>query len=255
MSVTPAPHNYQVQLVDISFAYDGKTVLKDVNLAISPGSYVGVIGPNGGGKTTLLKIVLGLLKPTKGQVLLFGQNQQDFHEWPKVGYVPQRVGNSDNNYPETVESVVAMGLLGKKGLYKHFQTEDYKQVKSVLTEMGLTQLKSRLIGNLSGGQQQRAYIARALVSNPQILFLDEPTTGIDLESQEEFYDILRHLNRDRNLTIVVVSHDVDVIVNEVTELVCLNQKLVYHGHPKQFLKTEYLEKLYGKNVKLILHGH
>jgi zinc transport system ATP-binding protein len=216
---------------------------------------VGLIGPNGGGKTTLLKIMLGLLKPKQGTVKLFGQPIEKFNNWSKIGYVPQKAVNFDVKFPATVQEVVMMGRYGKRGLLHRITQEDKQVVQKVLEQVDMLGFSNRLIGDLSGGQQQRVFIARALATEPEVVFLDEPTVGVDVQTQEHFYDLLKKLNTQLNLTLVLVSHDIDVIAHEATELACINQNLVYHGTPKEFIKGDYIKNLYGKEVKFILHDH
>jgi len=247
-----------IEVTNVSFSYFGKNddeVLKDINLNIHQGDYLGIIGPNGGGKTTLLKLMLGLLKLTQGNIKLFGQDIQDFKNWAEIGYVPQKVVNFDNNFPATVLEVVSMGRFGKIGLLNFPSKNDSQKVHQALKQVGMLDYKDRLIGDLSGGQQQRVFIARSLAAEPKIIFLDEPTTGIDQKTQDEFYDLLQYLNKQMDITLVVVSHDMDIVAKEVTELACINKTLVYEGSPKEFFSNQKLLNLYGKGVKFLDHTH
>jgi zinc transport system ATP-binding protein len=244
-----------IEVEDLSFSYDNHQVLKDINLPIHKGDYLGVIGPNGSGKTTLIRLILGLLKPSKGTIKLFGQDITKFKDKSKIGYVPQKLVNLDTNFPATVEEIVAMGLYPRKGPFTFLNKTDKEKINHALEMVEISSLRNNLIGELSGGQQQRVFIARALSSDPEIIFLDEPTVGVDIKAQENFYLLLEKLNREFNLTLVLVTHDIDVVANEATELACINQTLVYHGSPKEFIKGDYLENLYGKNVKFIVHNH
>ncbi len=244
-----------IEVKNVSFAYAQEQVLKNISINVHEGDYLGVIGPNGGGKTTFLKIMLGLLKPTQGQVLLFGEPLKKFKNWSKIGYVPQKAVNFDAQFPATVFEVVLMGCYAKRGLLRWSTREDKKRVEEVLEQVGMLDFRNRLIGDLSGGQQQRVFIARALVAQPEVMFLDEPTAGIDVKKQEQFYTLLKQLNVSLNLTLVLVSHDIDVVAHEATELACINQTLTYHGAPKEFIKGDYLKNLYGKEVKFVLHDH
>jgi zinc transport system ATP-binding protein len=234
-----------VELKNVSFAYGGEPTLVDLNLKVAAGEYVGVIGPNGGGKTTLMKLMLGLLTPDKGEVKLFGVPRNQFSHWHKIGYVPQRFGSSDFRLPITVEEVVGFGAL--KG--------GKSTVSESLAQVGLQNLAKRRLNELSGGQQQKVFIAKALASHPEVLILDEPTAGVDVKAQDDFYQLLAELNKDHGITIILVSHDIDVVVNEVSKLACINEALVYHGQPKDFIEKDYMTKLYGKTRKFILHGH
>jgi zinc transport system ATP-binding protein len=238
----------------ISFRYGQEFVLDDINFEIKEGEFVGIIGPNGSGKTTLLKIMLGLLKPQQGFVEMSGKGVQ-VGQHTQIGYIPQKVTQLETRFPITVEEVVMLGRVNGKNLFHRTNAQDKKMVDEALRLVDLFEFRKKLVTDLSGGQQQRAFIAKALAGKPQLLILDEPTMGIDIESQEKFYALLEKLNKKHHLTIIIVSHDVDVVVNEVSSVLCLNKTLVYHGNPKTFMKEEYLEKLYGKNRKFIIHGH
>ena len=234
-----------IELDNVSFSYTIDEVIKEVTLQIHKGDYVGLIGPNGGGKSTLLKLMLGVLKPTTGTVRLFGQDIKHFKEWSKIGYVPQKT-YFDINFPVTVEEVVAMGRYGKRGMF-HFPTKvDAQKVQQALDQVEMGQFGKRQIGDLSGGQQQRVFIARALVVEPEVIFLDEPTVGVDVKTQQQFYALLRKLNGELDLTLVLVSHELDVIAHESTELGYINRTLEYYGNPETFLKGEYFHELIGK---------
>lgn len=232
-----------VKISDVSFAYNGEPAVSDINLEIKRGEFLGIIGPNGSGKTTLLKIILGLLKPQKGEVQLFGQDMNRFKDWSKIGYVPQRAGSNVTSFPISVEEVVGMSGANEK------------PVMNALVEVEMVEHRKRLLRELSGGQQQRVFIARALATKPELLILDEPTVGVDVDSQAKFYQLLRDLNHNLSLTLALVSHDIDVVAHEVSEVACINCKLVCHGKPKDILKSDYLEKLYGKELRFVVHGH
>lgn len=244
-----------IELEHISFAYSGEEVLHDISLHLHRGDFLGVIGPNGGGKTTLLKIMLGLLTPSHGTVRLFGQPLKEFRDWKKIGYVPQKATNFDKSFPATVREVVSMGRYAQRGLVHFLTREDYAAVDQALEQVEMGQYRNRLIGDLSGGQQQRVFIARALASQPEVILLDEPTVGVDVQTQEEFYALLQKLNSDLALTLVLVSHDIDVVAHEATEIASINRTLIYHGPPKEFLKENYFADAYGKGLRFILHSH
>lgn len=235
-----------IKLEHVSFDYGSHTVLKDINLTVTKGDFLGLIGPNGSGKTTLLKVMLGLLKPKVGEVKLFGESLKSFKNWSKIGYVPQRVSTLAQNFPLTAEEVVEMGDVNKRG---------GDEVKAALEAVDMLPHAKKLLHQLSGGQQQRVFIARALVNQPELLILDEPTSGVDADSQAKFYQLLTDLNKKMKLTLVLISHDVDVVVNEVSEIVCINGSLIYHGSPKEALRKDVLDKLYGKDVRFVVHNH
>lgn len=244
-----------IKLENVSFRYQNEEVLDHISLEVEQGDFVGIIGPNGSGKTTLLRIILGRLAPQKGLVYLFGQSIPQFKNWPRIGYVPQKATFSDASFPVTVEELVMEGRIAQRGLIHFLTAEDNKAVRAALQAVDMAGVAKRLMRELSGGQQQRVFIARALASEPELLILDEPTVGVDIESQEEFYELLSKLRKTKGLTLVMVSHDVEVVVNEVNKLICINKQLVYHGSPQHFVSGDYFAKLYGKKRSLILHGH
>jgi zinc transport system ATP-binding protein len=244
-----------VEIKNMSFSYGQEQVLKDINLNVHKGDYLGIIGPNGGGKTTLLKIMLRLLKPDFGTISLFGQNISNFKDWSKIGYVSQRSVSFESNFPATVFEVVSMGRYGKVGMFHSLGKEDKKIVENALSEVEMLDFKDRIIGDLSGGQKQRVFIARALASQPELIFLDEPTVGVDAKTQESFYNLLKKLNQTFGLTLVLVSHDIDVVASESTELACVNKTLIYDSNPQDFFSGEIFKKMYGQKVKYVLHDH
>ncbi|HEY7651632.1 MAG TPA: metal ABC transporter ATP-binding protein [Methylomirabilota bacterium] len=243
-----------VELEDVDFAYGAVPVLERINLTVEPGDFLGIIGPNGSGKTTLLRIMLGLLPPTSGTVRLFGHPPGSFRQWGRIGYVPQRA-TLDASLPVTVHEVVATGLLPSLGLFGRIGAAERKRIAEVLGQVGMEDHTAARIGALSTGQQQRVLIARALVSKPELLMLDEPTGGVDPEAQTSFYALLHHLNRERDVTLILVSHDIGVVAKEVTKLACLNRRLVFHGRPGDFLSDAALTALYGPAVRVVSHEH
>jgi len=240
-----------IELSDVSFAYQVDDVVKDVTLQIHRGDYVGIIGPNGGGKSTLLKLMIGLLKPTEGKIKLFGQDIKAFKDWQRIGYVPQK-NNFDSNFPVTVEEVVMMGRFGRIGLFHLPSKKDEEKVLQALEQVEMQDFRKRQISDLSGGQQQRVFIARALVSEPEVIFLDEPTTGVDMKTQQQFYSLLRKLNRELSLTLVLVSHELEVVAHESTEFGYINRTLEYYGDPKPFVEGKYFHELLDKKG---VHNH
>ncbi len=249
-------HSKNIIEVDhVSFSYGREAVLKDITLQIHEGDYLGLIGPNGAGKTTLLKIMLGLLTPLQGTVRLFGEDIKKFKRWSDIGYVPQKATNFDINFPATVEEVVLMGRYGKRGLFHRTTNEDRKVVRQSLEHVALQDYKDRLIGDLSGGETQRVFIARALATEPKIIFLDEPTTGVDAKTQDEFYALLRKLNQELGLTLVLISHDIEKITQEVMHIACIDHTLVCHMSPEEFIRESDSMKVSGERIKVITHHH
>jgi len=254
--VNDSLNNNIIELKNLSFKYGNINVLDDINMQIKRGDFVGLIGPNGSGKSTLLKIILGLLTPQQGEVTLFGLPLNRFAAWDKIGYVSQKANSFNTGFPATVNEVVAMGLYGKKGIFKHLNRMDKKKVIEAIELVGLIEFEKRNIGKLSGGQQQRAFIARALVNDPELLILDEPTVGIDSESTKQFYNLLENLNKDLGITIILVSHDIGVVTKQVSQVACLNKQLHFHGSPEEFDQNQsLLQKIYGVDMGLVNHHH
>ena len=238
---------------NVSFSYQNQTVLENINFTVNEGEYLGVIGPNGGGKSTLLKLMLGLIKPTSGKILVEGHNIDHFKKRFQLGYVPQRAAVTEIAYPVTVEEIVSTGRIAKTGPFKRLNKKDQEIIEKSMETTGVLDYRKRLIQNLSGGERQRVYIARALAGEPKILFLDEPTSGVDVSSQEKFYNFLGQLNHDLKLTIVFVSHDLDAVANQVSTVLCLNKRMVCHGHPRNYIKEDFIKKLYGPEMKIVSH--
>jgi zinc transport system ATP-binding protein len=243
-----------VELEDVAFSHGEVRVLDRIDLTVGPGDFLGIIGPNGSGKTTLLRIMLGLLAPERGTVRLFGHAPSAFRQWGRLGYVPQKA-TLDPGLPATVHEVVATGLVPALGLFGRMRAAERARIVEVLGQVGMAAHAGARIGALSTGQQQRVLIARALVSNPELLILDEPTGGVDPETQTSFYALLQHLNREREVTLVLVSHDIGVVAKEVTKLACLNRRLIFHGPPGDFLSDAALTALYGPSVRVVSHEH
>lgn len=236
-----------VSIEDLQVRLDGRTVLEEVFLEVEEGDFLGLIGPNGGGKTTLLKAILGLIKPSRGRVLVFGMNPEAART--RVGYLPQK-SLFDQKFPVSSIEVVMMGRYGRKGLFGRYCAEDKDAALAALAAVGMEEQADREIGALSGGQQQRIFVARALVSEPDLLLLDEPATGIDSSRQREFYELLRDLNE--NMTIIMVSHDISAVSTYVNKIACVNRKLYYHGSKELF--AEEIEEAYQCPVEMIAHG-
>jgi len=225
-----------VEVQKVSFSYNGNEVLQDIDLAIHRGDYLGLVGGNGAGKTTLLRIILGLLSASAGSVRLFGSDISDFSDWSKIGYVPQKATSFDAKFPATAFEVVLMGLYGKRGLFRHIRGTDKELALKALALVEMEDESARLIGTLSGGEQQRVFIARALVSEPEILFLDEPTVGVEKNVRDAFYALLRRLNEDLHLTVVLVTHDIESIAHEAMHIACIDRTLEFCPSAAEFLR-------------------
>ena len=248
---------FSVALFDVTsltLVKSSQTILSNITFTIRKGEYCAIIGPNGGGKTTLFRLILGLETPTSGEIKLFGQPIKSFKEFYKIGYVPQRAVLVESAFPATVEEVVSMGRLSlKKGLLSD-RVEDEKAISEAMAMMDVSDLRGRLIGELSGGQRQRVMIARALASRPEVLILDEPNTGVDVASQQKFYTLLRKLNKEQHLTILFITHDVGVIADDIDRLFTVNRTLLTCNNPKEALSCEEMSQLYGIEAHLV-HKH
>ncbi|SFI72527.1 metal ABC transporter ATP-binding protein [Thermoflavimicrobium dichotomicum] len=237
-----------IRLEDVSFAYEKEKVLEDISLTVDRGEFLGIIGPNGSGKSTLVKLILHLLKPQKGKIEVFGESIEFLKDRSVIGYVSQKANTFQRGFPATVREVVASGLYGKLGLFRWMRKQDWEKVDQAIEQVGLTSLAHRNMGKLSGGQQQRAFIARALVSDPQLLILDEPTVGVDAKSQEQLYELLTHLHQQKQLTLLLVTHDIYSILSVVDRMACLNKRLLFYGTIDEFAKhdQEILSQLFGE---------
>jgi zinc transport system ATP-binding protein len=236
-----------IEIRNLWYSFNGHPVLKEVSFDIFKGEFLALIGPNGGGKTTLLKIMLGLLKPTRGSVKVFGEPPKSATH--RIGYVPQDV-HINKSFPISAMDVVLMGRLrmaGKKRL--GYSGDDLASVRDAMEKMGIWDYRTRRIGELSGGQRQRVFIARALAAGPEILFLDEPTASIDKEGQGQFYDLLKRLNE--NVAIVLASHDVMIISSYVKSVACVNKDVHYHDGAEI---TDAMLDMYACPVEMIAHG-
>jgi len=230
-----------INIKDLSYRYEKELVLEHINITIPKGSFLAIIGPNGSGKSTLIKIMLGLLKVQTGTIELFGTLIQDFKEWDQIGYVSQKANSFNSGFPATVFEVVLSGLTKKIGLFRRAKKQHREQVKKALQSVDMLHFANRNIGELSGGQQQRVFIARALVSDPQLLILDEPTVGVDAANETQFYKIVEHLNKDLGITIILVTHDLEAVSDEVTQVACLNKHLHFHGNSHEYQQLSDIE--------------
>jgi zinc transport system ATP-binding protein len=243
-----------IETKNLNLTIADQTILKNVSLQVFKGDYIALIGPNGGGKTTLVRILLGLEKPTSGTINLFSKALNSFNAWHKIGYVPQRVTQIDRTFPATVLEVVMMGRTSKQGFFGLATSKDIEVVTDAMIKMDVLNLKDKLIGTLSGGQRQRVMIARALASEPEVLILDEPNTGVDMQSQQRFYALLKELNVKEKITIIFVTHDIGVIADDIGRLFTINQTLLVCNNPKEAISCEDMSKLYGIDAHLI-HNH
>lgn len=232
------------EIRSLSAGYENKIVLEDINFTVSDKDFIGVIGPNGGGKTTLLKIILGLLKPQKGSIAF---NESILFR-NRIGYLPQ-MSAGDNSFPVTVTDVILSGLMIQKGIVARMSSDDRKKAKKVIAELGLAASEKSALSELSGGQLQRVFLGRAIIGDPKLLLLDEPDNFVDTTFENDFYEKLHNLNE--RMAILMVSHDVGTISSHVKSFACVNRKLHYHASPE--ITNEQLSS-YDCPIQLVTHG-
>lgn len=241
---------------EIYFRYNGVEVLTDVSFRIEKGDYVGIVGPNGSGKTTLIKLALGFFKPSKGRILLFDKEPHDFRHWKRVGYLPQRTSGLNPHFPATVREVVALGLLSGKAFPKRIGRTDERAIIAALDLLDISEIEDKLVGELSGGQQQRVLIAKAIVNEPELLILDEPTTALDPEGREKFFGILAALNEKKRITVVMITHDLGTIGEYASRLLYIDKKVIFFGTFDAFCKSAEMAQYFGEHSQhLICHRH
>lgn len=215
--------NKVLEVKDLSFSYPDKSILHRLSFDVDSGDFMCIVGTNGTGKSTLLKLILNQLSPLEGEIKLLGTNSEKYKDFASIAYVSQKATNINRDFPATVEEVVSLGLYSKKGLFKRNTKEDKKLIDSALERVGMLDYKHRQIGYLSGGQQQRVFIAKALISNPRIIFLDEPTTGIDIRAVDSICCLLGDLNKNSGITIVMVTHDISSIIYHSNKILVLSE--------------------------------
>lgn len=245
-----------VSIENLSVKYNSTDVFSGVTLAVNAGDYVALAGPNGSGKSTLIKTMLGLIEPAAGSVKIFGVSPSTFADWQKVGYIPQRLVSFSPYFPATVEEVVSMGLLSGKKFPKRLSSKDNEAIDRALSLMDITALKDKKIGELSGGQQQRVIIARAVINEPELLILDEPTTAVDPETREKFFAVIDVLNKNKNTTVMLITHDTGSAGRYASKLLYFDRKVVFYGTFKDFCESENMAEYFGPGSQhLICHRH
>ena len=238
----------------VSFAYGPDPVLDGVDLAVNPGEFVALVGPNGSGKSTLLRVLLGLLAPTRGTVRLFDQPPKALTDRWRLGYVPQRPALA-RELPASVEEVVAAGRLARSGWRRRLRAEDHVEIEHAMSAVSLLDLRHRRVRELSGGQQQRAFIAKALAAQPDLLVLDEPVAGVDAESQRRFRDSLVHLVAEHQAAVLLVSHELGAVADDLDRVVVLRQGRVYFdGPPAELSATGVSLGVHSEDLPLWLEG-
>ncbi len=240
---------------DLSCSYNGMEVLSSISFSVSAGDYLGIVGPNGSGKSTLVRAILGLLPPDSGSVTLFGDSLEGFTQWSRLGYLPQRIRLFNPNFPGTVEEIVRLGL-PQDGNKLAWLGSSGSAIDDALDMMGIVHLKKRLIGDLSGGQQQRVLLARAMVNSPDLLILDEPTTALDPETREHFYQLVEDLNRNVGTTVLLVTHDTWSIGKYASRFLYVDKKIIFDGSFDDFCRSDEMTAFFGEHAQhLICHRH
>ncbi len=239
-----------IEIENLSFSYNDKKLINNISFFIEDGDYVAIIGPNGSAKTTWMKLILGLLKPDSGTIRLFNNSISNFKDYNKIGYMSQNVSDFNKMFPATVGEIVSLGLEKSR-----FKNKNDDRVKKALEIVDMYDFKDRKIGNLSGGQKQRVFIARAILNNPKILFMDEPLAGVDMESQNNFYSLMDKLNKEYNMTLMMVSHDIDIVIEKANKILLLDDGKLYFHNTDTCDCIEQIEEVYGRSKNLLLQKH
>jgi len=241
---------------DLTIHYNAIEALSGLSFDVQKADYIGLVGPNGSGKTTLVKSMLGLVKPSKGSVMLFGQTLNEFSGWSRVGYLPQKMHSFNPHFPSTVREVVALGLISIKKFPRRIIKSDETEIMRMLELLNITQLANKLIGELSGGQLQKVFIARALINEPELIILDEPTTALDPETRENFFSLIRDINRNRQATIILVTHDLGTIGEYASKLLYVDKKVIFYGNFDEFCHSDTMSQYFGHSSQhIICHKH
>jgi zinc transport system ATP-binding protein len=245
-----------LSIKNLSFSYNTTEVLSGVSFDITKGDYVALAGPNGAGKTTLVRVILGLEHKQAGTIEILGKDSEVFSEWGRIGYLPQEVNVFNPLFPATVKEVIGLGLLSRKSFPKKFTRSDETRILKTLEFMDIAALKDKLVGELSGGQQQRVFLCRALVSDPELLILDEPSTALDPQTREHFFTLAERLNKDKNVTLIIITHDTADIGQYAGKLLYLDKRVIFYGGFADFCQSKEMEKYFGPfSQHLICHQH
>jgi len=240
---------------NLSVLRSGEKVIKNANLKIMKGDYIGIVGPNGGGKSTLIKSILGLIPYSEGKIKLFGKDIKNFNDWNRIAYVAQDSIKFDESFPITVRELVSLGRINRYNIGRKFKDEDMMKVDGALELMDVKELANKRVGNLSGGQKQRVFVAKAIARDPDIIFLDEPVAGVDPVTQENFYKLLSNLNHKRKTTILIVSHDLSVVFCRMSKVICINRDVYMSDINDDTHPEKHLQKVYGEHFHFVFHKH
>ncbi len=245
-----------VRFNNVTVCYGRTEAIKGVTFSIEKGDFVGLAGPNGAGKTTLVKALLNLLPIFEGKIYLFGKEQSKFSDWHKIGYLPQKFFTINPLFPASVEEVVTLGLLSLKKFPKMINSEDKNKIAKILAELGIAHFKDKILFELSGGQEQRVMLARALVSEPELLVFDEPSAALDPNARKDFFSLVKKLNKEKKVTVIMITHDTGYIGTYANKLLYLDQKLIYFGRLSDFCPSEKIGRYFEKSDQhVIWHQH
>jgi zinc transport system ATP-binding protein len=245
-----------IEAKNISVNYGSSEVLKNISFGIEKGDFVGLAGSNGAGKTTLVKALLGLLPLTSGKIELFGENEERFKDWQKIGYLPQKFSTINALFPATVEEVITLGLLSTKKFPKRITATDRKKARVLMMELGITEQAKKMLSELSGGQQQKVLLGRALISEPEVLIFDEPSTALDPNSRDAFFKLLQTLNQEKGITIILITHDTGYIGKYANKLLYIDRELIYFGKFSEFCADHKMKSYFGEHEQhIICHQH
>ena len=245
-----------IEIKNASVSYNNSDVLTDISFSVEPADFIGFVGPNGAGKTTLVKSIFGLVPLKTGSIELFGTNAKKFTDWGKIGYLPQQSSTINPLFPATVEEVILLGMLSQKKLPRKFTKADRTKVDEIADQLKIGGLKKRMLSELSGGLQQKVLLARCLVSKPQLLIFDEPSTALDPDSRESFFQLVKELNKKNGIAVVLVTHDAGFVGKFAEKLLYLDKKLVYFGKFSEFCKSDEMRLFFGEHYQhIICHQH
>ena len=249
------PRETVVEVKDLTVERNRSIVIENANFEIRRGNYIGMVGPNGGGKTTLLRAMLGIIPFKDGQVRLFGEDIKEFDNWEKIAYLSQHAINFDEKFPLSVRELVTLGRIDRSKIGKPMNSDDREIVDRIMDFMGLTELSGKRIGQLSGGQKQRVVLAKSLVREPSLIVMDEPVSGVDPETQERFYKKLSDLNLEKDITILIVSHDLAAVFCRMSHVMCVNRYVRTSPITDDFDPNPMLKETYGEHFQFAYHVH
>ena len=245
-----------LEINNVSFSYEQDVVINNISLSFARSDFAAFVGPNGSGKSTLIKMITGNLKPDQGQIKIFGESVNDYTDWSRIGYISQQVRDFNQSFPATVREIIASNLYKKMGFIKIMTSKLEAEINKALELVDMENYLNRKIGNLSGGQQQRVFIARMMVNDPDLILLDEPLVGVDIQAQDDFYQIVGEINNNLEKTIIMVSHDVSLISKQANKIICFDNGRAYAHNSSDFSYQDYIEGLRDTSIRILPeHGH